>query len=188
MNRSATHSLGRFETLWLQVALMVGATFFVALCAHITLPLPWTPVPLTLQNFGVLLVALGLGSKRGFAAMVLYLVEGVSGMPMFASSGPGGLAQLMGPTGGYLLAYPLAALVVGAISERGSRGFLRNLVACISGEVLLFAGGLAWLMVLARTSVGQAAQFGLYPFLFAEVAKITAAAGAASRLSRKGAE
>ena len=188
MNKPATQTLNRFEALWLQMALIVGASFFVALCARITLPLPWTPVPLTLQNFGVLLVALGLGSKRGFAAMVVYLAEGLSGLPVFNPSGLGGFAQLMGPTGGYLLAYPLVALVVGLISERGSRSFVRNLAACTAGELILFVGGLAWLAVLAKGSVWQAVHFGLYPFVFAEVAKITAAAGAASRVPRWGSE
>ena len=188
MNKPATQSLSRFETLWLQMALIVGATFFVALCARITLPLPWTPVPLTLQNFGVLVVALGLGSKRSFAAMTLYLAEGISGLPVFNPAGVGGFAQLMGPTGGYLLAYPLVALVVGAIAERGSHGFVRNLLASITGELVLFAGGLAWLAVLTRGSIAQTVHFGLYPFLFAEVAKITAAAGAASRVPRWGAQ
>jgi len=188
MAKSATQTLNRIETWWVQIALVVGASFFVALCARVTLPLPWTPVPLTLQNFGVLLVALGLGSKRGFAAMTLYLAEGASGMPVFNPAGAGGIAQLLGPTGGYLMAYPLAALVVGLIAERGARSFARSAVAAVAGELVLFAGGLAWLAALAQGSGWQAVQFGLYPFLFAEVAKITAAAGAASRLPRLGAQ
>jgi len=182
MAKSETRTLNRIETWWLQIALVVGASFFVALCARVTLPLPWTPVPLTLQNFGVLLVALGMGSKRGFAAMVLYLAEGASGLPVFNPAGLGGLAQLLGPTAGYLWAYPLVAFVVGFIAERGARSFVRNLGAAVAGELVLFAGGLAWLALLAHGSWWQAAQFGLYPFLFAEVAKITAAAGAASRV------
>ena len=79
-----------------QVAIVVSASLFVALCARVTVPLPFTPVPLTLQNFGVLLVGLTLGSRRGFAALALYLVEGASGMPVFNPAGPGGVAQLSG--------------------------------------------------------------------------------------------
>jgi len=188
MAKSATQTLNRIETWWVQIALVVGASFFVALCARVTLPLPWTPVPLTLQNFGVLLVALGLGSKRGFAAMTLYLAEGASGMPVFNPSGLGGIAQLLGPTGGYLLAYPVVALVTGLIAERGTRSFLRSAVAAVAGELVLFVLGVAWLAALANGAWWQAAQFGLYPFLFAEVAKITAAAGAALRLPRLGAQ
>jgi biotin transport system substrate-specific component len=183
MSKTLTQTVNRIESWWIQLALVVGASFFVALCAHITLPLPFTPVPLTVQNFGVLLVALALGSKRGFAALVLYLVEGVSGMPVFNPTGGGGIAQLFGPTGGYLLAYPVVAFVVGWIAERGPRTFARYLMAAIAGELVLFAGGVSWLLALSQ-SWRLAAQFGLYPFVFAEVAKVMAAAGAASRVPR----
>src|SRR5438067_3070139 len=103
-----------------QAALVVGASIFVALCARVTLPLPFTPVPLTMQNFGVLLVGLMLGRRRGFAALTLYLAEGLAGMPVFNPTGPGGLAQLLGPTGGYLFAYSFVAAVGGWILARGS--------------------------------------------------------------------
>src|SRR5690349_3570372 len=86
-----------------QVSIVVGASLFVALCARLSLPLPFTPVPLTLANFGVLLVGVLLGSKRGFAALALYLTQGAAGLPVFSPAGPGGIAQLLGPTGGYLL-------------------------------------------------------------------------------------
>src|SRR6059036_3851461 len=95
----------RALTLAQQAALVVGASIFVALCARVTLPLPFTPVPLTLQNFGVLVVGLLLGSRRGFAALALYLTAGLAGLPVFNPTGPGGLAQVLGPTGGYLMAY-----------------------------------------------------------------------------------
>src|SRR5580693_6400053 len=126
-----------------QVALVVGASLFVALCARVTLPLPFTPVPLTLQNFGVLLVGLLLGSRRGFAALALYLAEGAMGMPVFSPTGPGGIAQLLGPTGGFLLAYPLVAWLAGFIMERGRKSFARAAVGGLLGEVVLFAGGLS---------------------------------------------
>ena len=124
-----------------QIALVVGASLFVALCARVSLPLPFTPVPLTLQNFGVLLVGLALGSRRGFAALLLYLAEGLMGMPVFSPTGPGGLAQLLGPTGGFLLAYPFVAGLAGWIWERGQKSFARAAVAGILAEILLFAGG-----------------------------------------------
>jgi biotin transport system substrate-specific component len=150
----------------------------------VTLPLPFTPVPLTLQNFGVLLVGLLLGSRRGFAALALYLAEGALGLPVFNPAGPGGVAQFFGPTGGYLMAYPLVAYVAGLISERGARSFVRYLVSGIAAELLLFASGVAWLMVLTHASLWQAANFGVYPFFFAEVMKVLAAAGVASRWNR----
>ena len=164
-----------------QVAIVIGASLFVALCARLWVPLPFTPVPLTLANFGVLVVGILLGSKRGFAALAVYLAQGAAGLPVFSSFGPGGIAQLLGPTGGYLLAYPAAAFLAGWIAERGAGKFARVVMAALAAEVVLFAGGLAWLVVLTHGAT-QAMNFGLYPFLFAEIIKIAAAAGIATRI------
>jgi biotin transport system substrate-specific component len=163
-----------------QVAMVVGGSFLVALCAHITIPLPFTPVPLTVQNFGVLLVGLLLGSRRGFAALALYLAEGAMGLPVFSPVGPGGIAQLLGPTGGFLMAYPLVAWLTGYVMEHGRKSFARAAVGGLLGEILLFTGGLAWLTILTH-SVAQAFRWGLYWFLFAEIIKVLVAAGIASR-------
>ena len=174
----------RSQTLTRNFAVVVGASLFVALCAHITLPLPFTPVPLTLQNFAVLLVGLVLGSRRGFAALALYLAEGAMGLPFFNPTGPGGIAQLLGPTGGYLIAYPVVAFVAGWLWEHSNRSFSRAAIASVAAEIVLFAGGVSWLMLIAHVRFLQAATFGLYPFLFAEVIKVMAASGAASRFRR----
>jgi len=152
----------------------------VAVCAHITIPLPFTPVPLTVQNFGVLLVGLMLGSRRGFAALALYLAEGAMGLPVFSPIGPGGVAHLLGPTGGFLLAYPLVAWVAGYVMEHGRRSFARAAIGGLLGEAVLFTSGLAWLTVLTHSMV-QAFRWGLYWFLFAEVIKVLMAAGIAAR-------
>jgi len=180
--KAATGVLGRehASAWWMDAALVVGASFFVALCARVTVPLPFTPVPLTLQNFGVLLVGLALGSRRGAIALALYLVEGSLGLPVF-NAGLAGVGWLLGPTGGYLMAYPIAAFASGFIAERGRRSFRRYAIAAIVGEVLLFVGGIAWLSIWTHGSWLQAAHFGLYPFVFAEVAKVMAAAGLATR-------
>jgi biotin transport system substrate-specific component len=168
-----------------QVAIVVGASLFVAICAHITIPLmPLTPVPLTVQNLAVLLVGLLLGSRRGFAALVVYLVEGMSGLPVFNPTGPGGVAQLFGVTGGFLLAYPFVAFVAGYVFELGRRTFGRAVVAGIVAETLLFGGGLAWLYAFTH-SLAKAAYFGLYWFIAAEVIKIMIAAGIASRWHKR---
>ncbi len=167
-----------------QIALVVGASLLVALCARVTVPLPFTPVPLTLQNFGVLVVGLVLGPRRAFAALVLYLAEGAAGLPVFNPTGPGGIAQLMGPTGGYLLAYPLVAGLAGFLIERGRKTFARAAVAGLAAEVLLFTVGLSWLAIWTR-SVTRALQWGLYWFLFAEVIKILMAASVSVRLTRE---
>src|SRR5579864_7833492 len=162
-----------------QVALVVGASLFVALCARITIPLmPLTPVPLTVQNFGVLLVGMLLGSRRGFAALVLYLAEGAVGLPVFSPALSGGFVQLLGPTGGYLIAYPFVAALTGYIFERGKPTFARAAWASIAGEILLFAGGISQLYILTH-SLAKALSFGLYWFIFAEVMKVMFAAGAA---------
>jgi biotin transport system substrate-specific component len=166
-----------------QVALVVGGSLVVALCARVAIPLPGTPVPLTVQNFGVLLVGLMLGSRRGFAALALYLAGGAMGLPVFSPTGPGGIAQLLGPTGGFLLAYPLVAWLAGFIMERGRKSFARAAIGGLLGEVVLFTGGLTWLAVLTH-SVALAFRLGLYWFLFAEIIKVMVAAGVAARWQR----
>jgi biotin transport system substrate-specific component len=166
-----------------QIAIIVSASLFVALCARITIPLPLTPVPLTVQNFGVLLVGLMLGSRRGFAALALYLAEGAMGMPVFNPTGPGGFAQLLGVTGGFLLAYPVVAWLAGYVMEQGRKSFLRAMCGALLGEFFLFASGLTWLSILAH-SIAQAFRWGLYWFVFAEVIKVMMAAGIAARWQR----
>lgn len=166
-----------------QTAIVICASAVIAVCARLSVPLPFTPVPLTLANFGVLLVGLSLGSRRGFAAAALYLSWGAMGLPVFASAGPGSFAQMLGPTGGYLWAYPVIAFLAGWIAEHGRPSFLRNLTGAVVAEVVLFAAGIGWLAVITH-SWRQAAFFGLYPFLFAEVSKVMIAAAAAGRLRR----
>jgi biotin transport system substrate-specific component len=164
-----------------QAAIVVGASLFVALCAQVTLPL--IPVPLTLQNFGVLVVGLVLGPRRAFAALLLYLAEGAAGLPVFNPVGPGGIAQLLGPTGGYLMAYPFVAALAGFWMERGRKTFARAAAAGLMAEVLLFAIGLGWLAIWAG-SFKKALLYGLYWFLFAEVIKVLMAAAVAVRVKR----
>lgn len=166
-----------------QAALVVGASLFVAICAHITIPLPFTPVPLTAQNFAVVLVGLLLGSRRGFAALALYLAEGAAGLPVFNPLGHGGIAQLLGPSGGYLMIYPLVAFVAGFVFEHGKKSFARAFTGALLAEVVLFVGGVGWLYIWTH-SLAQAAYLGLYWFLAAEVLKIMVAAGIAARWGR----
>jgi biotin transport system substrate-specific component len=161
-----------------QAAIVIAASLFVAVCARVTVPLPFTPVPLTLQNLGVLLVGLLLGSRRGFTALTLYLLEGVFGLPVFSMGG--GIAHLLGPTGGFLMAYPVVAFVAGWIYERGSSRFGWAALSSVAAELVLFAGGLSWLAVLTH-SASLAIKYGLYWFIFAEVIKVLMVAAVASR-------
>ncbi|HEY7617695.1 MAG TPA: biotin transporter BioY [Terriglobales bacterium] len=188
MSKSAANTLSSTPAVrtseWVrQAGLVVGASLFVALCAKVTLPLPFTPVPLTLQNFGVLLVGLVLGSRRGFAALVLYLAEGAVGLPVFNPAGPGGISQLLGPTGGFLMIYPIVAGLAGFLLEHGKRTFARAAVAGLLAEIVLFAGGIGWLAILTH-SFAQAVRLGFYWFVFAEVIKIMLAAAFAVRIRR----
>ena len=163
---------------WVSTSLLVvTGSLLVALCARISVPLPFTPVPVSLSNFGVLLVGLLLGGRLGCAALLLYLVEGSAGLPVFSNGSLG----IFGPTGGYLMAYPLVAFLAGAL--RGKGGFARALSASIIAEIVLFAAGISWLMLAFHTPLRLAAHWGLYPFLVAEAAKVIAAAGIASRSS-----
>jgi biotin transport system substrate-specific component len=169
----------------LRTAERIGAVVFVtaltAAAAQISVPLPFTPVPFTFQPMVVLVGAAALGSRRGLASQLLYLALGIAGLPVFAWSPalPQGAARLLGPTGGYLLAYPFAAFLTGWLAERGfDRRYFSAVVAMLSGLVLVFAGGVAWLMMAnARLGLPAALAAGLYPFVAADLAKVLVASG-----------
>lgn len=188
----AQNHVGR-ETDWRrelarQAVIIISASLFVALCARVSVPLPFTPVPLTLQNFGVLAVGLVLGSRRGFAALALYLIEGACGLPVFSPAMLGsGITHLLGPTGGFLMAYPLVAFVAGWLFEHGPKSLGRFAWAAFSaaaGELILFAGGLGWLAALTH-SFSLALKFGFYGFIFAEIVKVMMAAGVADQWQKR---
>jgi biotin transport system substrate-specific component len=151
----------------------------LALASQIALPLPTTPVPLTLQPFVVVLAGLLLGPLDAAAAMVLYLAAGAAGAPVFAPMGPPGLARLLSPTGGYLLAYPLAAAVAGWLGA-GREKFGARLIAAVAGIVALYVGGLAQLAVITG-SLASAAVIGILPFVAADLVKAIVAAALSGR-------
>lgn len=167
----------------LQIARLVGASLFVALCARVSIPLPGTPVPLSVVNFAVILTGLLLGSRGGFAALALYLAEGAAGLPVFSPVGAPGVLRFAGPTAGYLIAYPLVAAVSGFLYEKGKATFARALMASLAGEIVLFTCGISWLFLLTH-SLTQAMIFGLYWFVFGEIIKVMLAAGTASAWRR----
>jgi biotin transport system substrate-specific component len=177
------------ESLAGKTLLVIGATAFVAACAHISLPLPFTPVPLTLQNFAVILVGMALGPIAGFSAMVLYLAEGALGLPVFTpSGGPAGIAHLLGPNGGFLFSYPLAAATAGwvvrALQPLTTR-FRSALVAAAAATLPIFLLGASWLAYYANHSVSATWALAVAPFIPGEIVKITAAAGIFNSIQRR---
>jgi len=169
------------QTFTGQIFLAVTATAFVAICAHISVPLYFTPVPVTLQTMAVILVGLVLGPALGACAMVLYLAEGVMGLPVFSPQYPGGIAHLLGPTAGYLISYPIAAAAAGLVmrSVRSDRfQFLAATLAGLAANVFIFALGAAWIAFLSHSSASVAWHLGVVPFLPGEILKIAAAASA----------
>ena len=168
---------------WLRSAgIIVAASVFVAVCAHIAFPLYFTPVPLTLQPFAVLVLGLFLSPRMAGASMVAYLGEGALGLPVFAP-GPAnvpGVAHLFGPTAGYLLAYPFAAMLISYLYRRSRRGFLPALVIAGAGSLLILAMGALWLGMLTHASASVVLSQSVVPFLPGDVLKVVAAAGLAA--------
>ena len=158
-------------------ALMVAAALLTALAARVVVPLPFTPVPVTGQTFAVLLTAAALGPWRGMGGQALYVGLGLAGLP-FYSGGASGWETLSGATGGYLVGFVAAGLVVGSFSRLGwDRRFGTAALAMTVGTLLIFAFGVAWLAVSADLSVGAALDKGFYPFVVGGLLKIALAAG-----------
>ena len=184
----ATQDLREFaRTRAGRIFLAISATAFVAICAHVSVPLYFTPVPVTLQTLAVILIGLALGPALGFSAMLPYLAEGAMGLPVFSPHGPGGVAQLLGPTAGFLFSYPLAAAAAGSLVRAvrlGRSQFPAAILAGIAASAVIFSMGAGWIAHLLRLSPGAAWHMGVAPFLPEEVLKVAAAAGAFTTLRR----
>jgi biotin transport system substrate-specific component len=168
------------QTLSGKIVFTMAASAFVAACAHVSLPLPFTPVPLTLSNFAVLLVGMFLGPVAGFSALALYLAEGAMGLPVFTPGGAAGMAHLLGPNGGFLFAYPVAAAIAGLArrgSERMRTPFAAALAVGVAATAVILLAGARWLQHWMHLSAMATWHFGVEPFVFGECAKIVAAAG-----------
>jgi len=151
---------------------ILAANILLALCAQVAIPVPWSPAPITGQTFGVLLVAVLFGSRRSALALLLYLLEGISGLPVFQPFGLPGPARFFGPTAGYLLAFPPAAFLTGWIFERGKQSFRRLAGALISGDAVILLSGCAWLAVESGSGFGTALRMGVLPFIPGELLKM----------------
>jgi biotin transport system substrate-specific component len=171
-----------------QAGAVLLVTVLTALAAQISIPLPFTPVPFTFQPIVVLVGAAALGSRSGMASQILYLAIGLAGLPVFAASPalPQGVARLIGPTGGYLMSYPIAAFATGYLAERGfDRHYGSFVLAMVAGLAVVFAGGVTWLaMTQPIRGAAPALAAGFYPFVLADVAKVFVAAGVMPALWR----
>ena len=154
--------------------LVIAASLVTAAAAQIEIRLPWTPVPITGQTFAVLLSGTVLGARRAFLGQCLYLLEGTLGLPFFAG-GAAGVAKLLGPTGGYLIAFPFAAAMTGAFAEHAlDRTPVRMFLVMIAGSIVIFGLGLGQ---LSRFVPGEALlASGLLPFVPGDLIKAALAA------------
>jgi len=160
---------------WMRnLSLIVLGSLLLAALAQIKIILPFTPVPITGQTFGVLLIGAALGSKRGAATILLYLSEGAMGLPFFAGGGSG-LGILTGATAGYLVGFVGAAYAIGLLAERGlERSVRTSVIPFLVGTVIIYACGVAWLSIVLG-SFSNAVTLGVVPFLLGDVIKLTAA-------------
>ena len=157
-----------------QIALVAGGAAFVGIAAQIAIPLPFTPVPLTLQTFAVLLVGASLGSLRGVLSMVVYLIVGMVGVPWFS----GGTSGFSNASFGYILGFIFAAFIVGRLAERGaSTTALRSAGLMVVGNLAIYAVGVTWLKFAIDVNWATALSLGVVPFLIGDAVKIALAAG-----------
>ena len=187
---AASPSGVRSRIAW-RVLLAFSGSWLVAALAQIEIRLPFTPVPITGQTLGVLLVGASLGAGLGAASMALYLVQGALGLPFFSGGGSGAdFLQLSAVTGGYLWGFVVSAAVVGALAERRwDRSIRSSIGEMFLGEVVLYAIAIPWLMQALDVSLAEALELGLAPFVVGDTLKLLAAAGLlplAWRLVKKG--
>jgi biotin transport system substrate-specific component len=164
----------------IDAALVVVGSLVMALLAQVSVPLPFTPVPVSGQTLGVLLVAGALGSVHGAAAMLLYLIQGAIGLPFFAEGRSGfELLTLSSATGGYLWGFVVGGYVVGRLTEKGWDRYIgSSLGAMLIGEVIIFSFGVIWLAQAVGMTAEEALEAGLYPFIVGDLLKLALAAGA----------
>jgi biotin transport system substrate-specific component len=184
VSESALSWLPASPAVRFSVAVIAGSAL-LALSAHISFQLFFTPVPFTLQPFAVLLIGLLFDPAVAFATLVAYLVEGASGLPVFAPNGLGGILDLMGPTGGFLFSYPFAVFLVSKL-YRSFRpaSFTWAALSAAAGSVVYFACGASWLAIIAHQPMRIALKLAVWPFLAGDALKIVAAAAIVTGLHR----
>ena len=151
--------------------LVIVFSLFIAACAQFAIHIG--PIPITGQSFAVLLTGALLGSRLGAAALIAYLIEGAVGLPFFSPVGAPGILRFFGPTGGYLIAFPAAAFIVGAFAEHGWDKRYHTAVAAMAiGSAIIFLGGWAWYAILTNTPPITAFKIAVWPFLMGDIVKI----------------
>jgi len=192
----------RGEGLAWDAARIVAANLLLVICAQVALPLPWTPVPITLQTFALMFIAVTLGARRSAIACAAYLLEGALGLPVFQPLGATGVLRLLGPTAGYLWSYPLAAFVTGWLVEKWAHTSIARLyTALAAGQMIVLASGWAWLATIGTVllvagsgqgvsgGLGWRAAFfaGVAPFVLGDILKMTLAVAATKGVELAGA-
>ncbi len=164
---------GRISSIAYDTMLVLAGSILIALSAKIAFPLPFSPVPVTGQTFAVLLTGALLGSKRGVLAVLAYIAEGISGMPVFTGAGAG-FAYLLGPTGGYIAGFAAAAGITGLLAEKGwDRNIFTTAMAMAAGSAAIYLFGVMWLSLFVG---GRALNMGLIPFISGDIVKVALAA------------
>jgi len=156
-----------------EIPILLSFNILLVVCAYLSINLPFSPVPITGQTFGVLIIAMALGKTRGVSVIMAYLLEGAMGLPVFAG-GTAGMVKFVGPTGGYLFGFLGAAFVVGYLADKGwDKGYFKSAVVMILGTVIIFLCGLLWL--LHFIPLENVFTVGLIPFIPGAIVKISVA-------------
>ncbi|NOY89539.1 MAG: biotin transporter BioY [FCB group bacterium] len=156
-----------------EIPLLLSFNILLVVCAYLSINLSFSPVPVTGQTFGVLIIAMALGRTRGLSVIMAYLLEGAMGLPVFAG-GTAGVVRFVGPTGGYLLGFLGAAFAVGYLADKGwDKGYFKSVLAMIIGTTIIFICGLLWLSVFVPMK--NIFTVGLIPFIPGAIVKISVA-------------
>ena len=167
---------GGKQSLTNNILLVLAGSVLIALSAQIAVPLPFTPVPVTGQTFAILVVGMALGARRGALAVMAYLMEGASGLPVFAG-GTGGMAVLMGPTAGYLFGFIPAAFATGWLAEKGwDRNAISTALAMAIGNAIIYVPGLIVLGTMLNATPSVTLGYGFLPFYMGDLVKLALAA------------
>ncbi|TAM75409.1 biotin transporter BioY [bacterium] len=183
MSHTSVRTLSAARLRAVNVTLVVAGSLLMTLGAHVAVHVPFSPVPITGQTLALPIIVALLGTRRSVAAMLLYLAEGATGLPVFAPSGVPGFLALIGPTAGYLWSFPLAAYIIGSLFDLGLIGHVAGrALATIAGELVIFSLGAIWLSHFV--GIDKALILGVAPFMIGDALKVAIVAVSAGSLTR----